>query len=157
MLKGKKIIVGISAGIAAYKICNLVRLFIKAGAEVRVIMTPAAVNFVSPLTLSVLSRNPVIINMFPDGDMSKAETVNAGTWHITNGIWADMFVLAPATANTMAKVNAGISDNFLLSSILAARCPVVVVPTMMRTCITTKQLREILNHSRMMVTEYLNL
>lgn len=130
MLKGKKIIVGISAGIAAYKINNLVRLFIKTGAEVRVIMTPSAVNFVSPLTLSVLSRNPVIINMFPEGDMSKVETVNAGTWHITNGTWADMFVLAPATANTVAKINAGISDNFLLSSILAARCPVVVVPTM---------------------------
>lgn len=130
MLEGKKIIVGISAGIAAYKICNLVRLFIKAGAEVRVIMTPSAVNFVSPLTLSVLSKNPVIINMFPEGDMSKAETVNAGTWHITNGIWADMFLLAPATANTIAKINAGISDNFLLSAVLAARCPVVVVPTM---------------------------
>ena len=130
MLKGRKIIIGISAGIAAYKICNLVRLFIKAGAEVRVIMTPSAVNFVSPLTLSILSKNPVIINMFPEGDMSKSETVNAGTWHITNGIWADMFVLAPATANTIAKINAGISDNFLLSAILAARCPVVVVPTM---------------------------
>ena len=130
MLKGRKIIIGISAGIAAYKICNLVRLFIKAGAEVRVIMTPSAVNFVSPLTLSILSKNPVIINMFPEGDMSKSETVNSGTWHITNGIWADMFVLAPATANTIAKINAGISDNFLLSAILAARCPVVVVPTM---------------------------
>lgn len=130
MLKGRKIIIGISAGIAAYKICNLVRLFIKAGAEVRVIMTPSAVNFVSPLTLSILSKNPVIINMFPEGDMSNSETVNAGTWHITNGIWADMFVLAPATANTIAKINAGISDNFLLSAILAARCPVVVVPTM---------------------------
>jgi len=130
VLKGKKIIVGISAGIAAYKICNLVRLIVKAGAEVRVIMTPSAVNLVSPLTLSVLSRNPVIINMFPEGEMSKAETVNAGTWHITNGIWADMFVLAPATANTMAKINAGISDNFLLSSILAARCAVILVPTM---------------------------
>ncbi len=130
MLKGKKIIVGISGGIAAYKICNLVRLFIKAGAEVRVIMTPSAVQFVSPLTLSVLSQNPVIINMFPEGDLSKAETVNAGTWHISNGMWADMFVLAPATANTMAKINAGISDNFLLSAILAARCPVIVIPTM---------------------------
>jgi len=130
LLKGKKIIVGISGGIAAYKVCNLVRLFIKAGAEVRVIMTPSAVQFVSPLTLSVLSQNPVVINMFPEGDLSKAETVNAGTWHISNGMWADIFVLAPATANTMAKINAGISDNFLLSSVLAARCPVVLVPTM---------------------------
>jgi phosphopantothenoylcysteine decarboxylase/phosphopantothenate--cysteine ligase len=130
LLKGKKIIVGISGGIAAYKVCSLVRLFLKAGAEVRVIMTPSAVQFVSPLTLSVLSQNPVIINMFPEGDMSKAETVNAGTWHISNGIWADIFVLAPATANTIAKINAGISDNFLLSAILAARCPVVLIPTM---------------------------
>ena len=130
MLRGKKIILGISAGIAAYKVCNLVRLYKKAGAEVRVIMTPQAVNFVSPLTLSVLSGNPVIINMFPSEDISKAETVNAGTWHISNGMWADIFVLAPATANTIAKINAGISDNFLLSAILAARCPVIVVPTM---------------------------
>lgn len=130
MLEGRKIIVGISAGIAAYKICNLVRLYKKAGAEVRVIMTPQAVHFVSPLTLSVLSGNPVIINMFPEGDLSKAETVNAGTWHISNGMWADVFVLAPATANTIAKINSGISDNFLLSAVLAARCPVIVVPTM---------------------------
>ncbi|MDD5363294.1 MAG: bifunctional phosphopantothenoylcysteine decarboxylase/phosphopantothenate--cysteine ligase CoaBC [Ignavibacteria bacterium] len=130
MLKGKKIIVGISGGIAAYKICSLVRLFVKNGAEVRVIMTPSAVNFVSPLTLSVLSQNEVVINMFPDEDWSKSETVKAGTWHISNGMWADMFVVAPATANTMAKINAGISDNFLLSAVLAARCPVVLVPTM---------------------------
>ena len=130
MLKGKKIIVGVSGGIAAYKICSLVRLFKKAGAEVRVLMTPSAVRFVSPLTLSVLSQNPVIVNMFQEGDASRAETVNSGTWHISNGMWADIFVLAPATANTIAKINAGISDNFLLSAVLAARCPVVVVPTM---------------------------
>jgi phosphopantothenoylcysteine decarboxylase / phosphopantothenate---cysteine ligase len=130
LLRGKKIIVGVSGGIAAYKICSLVRLFKKAGAEVRVLMTPAAVQFVSPLTLSVLSQNPVIINMFPEGDASKAEIVNSGTWHISNGMWADIFVLAPATANTIAKINAGISDNFLLSAVLAARCPVVIVPTM---------------------------
>lgn len=130
MLKGKKIIVGVSGGIAAYKICNLVRLFKKAGAEVRVLMTPSAVQFVSPLTLSVLSQNPVIVNMFPEDDTSRAETVNAGTWHISSGMWADIFVLAPATANTIAKINAGISDNFLLSAVLAARCPVIVVPTM---------------------------
>ena len=130
MLKGKKIIIGISAGIAAYKICNLVRLFIKNGAEVRAIMTPSAVNFVSPLTLSVLSRNPVIINMFPYTDFQKAETITSGTWHISNGMWADLFICAPATANTLAKINAGISDNFLLSALLAARCPVILCPTM---------------------------
>lgn len=130
MLKGKKIIVGISGGIAAYKICSLVRLLIKQGAEVRVIMTPSAVKFVSPLTLSVLSQNEVVVNMFGETDPSKTETVKAGTWHITNGLWADLFVLAPATANTLAKINAGISDNFLLSAVLAARCPVALVPTM---------------------------
>ncbi len=130
MLKGKKIIVGISGGIAAYKICSLVRLLIKQGAEVRVIMTPSAVKFVSPLTLSVLSQNEVVVNMFSETDPSKTETVKAGTWHITNGLWADLFVLAPATANTLAKINAGISDNFLLSAVLAARCPVALVPTM---------------------------
>ncbi len=130
MLKGKKIIVGISGGIAAYKICSLVRLLVKSGAEVKVIMTPSAVKFVSPLTLSVLSKNEVVINMFDDTDPAKAESVKAGTWHITNGLWADLFVLAPATANTIAKINAGISDNFLLSAVLAARCPVVLVPTM---------------------------
>ncbi len=130
MLKGKKIIVGISGGIAAYKICSLVRLLVKSGAEVKVIMTPSAVKFVSPLTLSVLSKNEVVVNMFDDTDPAKAESVKAGTWHITNGLWADLFVLAPATANTIAKINAGISDNFLLSAVLAARCPVVLVPTM---------------------------
>ncbi len=130
MLKGKKIIVGISGGIAAYKICSLVRLLIRQGAEVRVIMTPSAVKFVSPLTLSVLSQNEVVVNMFSETDPSKTETVKAGTWHITNGMWADLFVLAPATANTLAKINAGISDNFLLSAVLAARCPVALVPTM---------------------------
>ncbi len=130
MLKGKKIIVGISGGIAAYKICSLVRLLVKSGAEVKVIMTPSAAKFVSPLTLSVLSKNEVVINMFDDTDPAKAESVKAGTWHITNGLWADLFVLAPSTANTIAKINAGISDNFLLSAVLAARCPVVLVPTM---------------------------
>jgi phosphopantothenoylcysteine decarboxylase/phosphopantothenate--cysteine ligase len=130
MLKGKKILVGISGGIAAYKICNLVRLFIKAGAEVRVIMTPSATKFVSPLTLSVLSRNEVIINIFNESDFSKAESVNAGTWHIEYGMWADVFLIAPATANTIAKIVCGISDNFLLSAVLASRCGIIVAPTM---------------------------
>jgi phosphopantothenoylcysteine decarboxylase / phosphopantothenate---cysteine ligase len=130
MLKGKKILIGISGGIAAYKICNLVRLFIKEGAEVRIIMTPAATKFVSPLTLSVLSRNEVIINIFSEGDYSKSETVNAGTWHIDYGMWADIFIIAPATANTIAKIACGISDNFLLSAVLASRCEIIVAPTM---------------------------
>ena len=131
MLKGKKILIGITGGIAAYKICNLVRLFIKAGAEVKVIMTPAAAKFVSPLTLSVLSKNEVAINMFPENESyDNVESVSAKTWHINYGLWADIFIIAPATANTIAKIVCGISDNFLLSTVLAARCPIVVVPTM---------------------------
>ncbi|HEY5536989.1 MAG TPA: bifunctional phosphopantothenoylcysteine decarboxylase/phosphopantothenate--cysteine ligase CoaBC [Ignavibacteria bacterium] len=131
MLKGKKILLGITGGIAAYKICNLVRLFVKAGAEVKVIMTPSAAKFVSPLTLSVLSKNEVVINMFPAGDnLEQAESVIAKTWHISYGLWADIFVIAPATANTIAKIVCGISDNFLLSTVLASRCPLIVAPTM---------------------------
>lgn len=131
MLQGKKILVGITGGIAAYKICNLVRLFIKAGAEVKVIMTPAATKFVSPLTLSVLSQNEVVINMFPESfNPENTETVNAKTWHINYGMWPDIFIIAPSTANTIAKIVCGISDNFLLSTVLAARCPVVLAPTM---------------------------
>lgn len=131
MLKGKKILLGISGGIAAYKICYLVRMLIKEGAEVRIIMTPSAVNFVSPVTLSALSKNEVIINMFPaNPDLSKAEKVETKTWHVNLGLWADVFIIAPATANTIAKIACGICDNFLLSSVLAAKCPVLVAPTM---------------------------
>lgn len=131
MLKGKKILIGISGGIAAYKICNLVRLFIKQGAEVRVIMTPSATKFVSPVTLSALSKNEVIINMFPESDdYSNSEKVETKTWHVNLGLWADIFVIAPATANTIAKIVSGFSDNFLLASVLAARCVIAVAPTM---------------------------
>ncbi|MEZ4691538.1 MAG: bifunctional phosphopantothenoylcysteine decarboxylase/phosphopantothenate--cysteine ligase CoaBC [Ignavibacteria bacterium] len=131
MLKGKKILLGISGGIAAYKICYLVRMLVKEGAEVRIIMTPSAVNFVSPVTLSALSKNEVIINMFPaNPDLSKAEKVETKTWHVNLGIWADVFVIAPATANTIAKIACGICDNFLLSSVLAAKCPLLLAPTM---------------------------
>lgn len=131
MLKGKKILIGISGGIAAYKICNLVRLFIKQGAEVQVIMTPSATKFVSPVTLSALSKNEVIINMFPESDdYSSSEKVETKTWHVNLGLWADIFVIAPATANTIAKIVNGFSDNFLLASVLAARCPIAVAPTM---------------------------
>lgn len=130
-MKNKKVLIGVTGGIAAYKICNLVRLFVKAGAEVRVIMTPAATKIVSPLTLSVLSKNEVIINMFPAGDTYEtAEKVEHSTWHINLGAWADVFIIAPATANSIAKIEAGISDNFLLSTVLAARCPVILSPTM---------------------------
>ena len=130
-LKGKKILIGISGGIAAYKICSLVRLFIKAGAEVKVIMTPAAVSFVSPVTLSALSRNEVVINMLPDqSQIMMSERVDTKTWHVNYGLWADIFIIAPATCNTIAKAYGGISDNFLLSTLLACRCPVLFAPAM---------------------------
>lgn len=129
-LEGKKILLGISGGIAAYKTCELVRLFKKNGAEVRVVMTPSAVNFVSPLTLSTLSGNEVLINIFPEINPSTSEKVEVKTWHIYTGMWADVFVIAPATANTIAKIVTGITDNFLTATVLASRCPVIIVPSM---------------------------
>lgn len=131
MLKGKKILLGISGGIAAYKICYLVRMLVKQGAEVRIIMTPNAARFVSPVTLSALSKNEVIINMFPDlSDPLKIEKTETSTWHVNLGIWADVFLIAPATANTIAKIVCGISDNFLLTTVLASRCPLMIAPSM---------------------------
>jgi len=123
MLKGKKILVGITGGIAAYKIPFLVRLLIKEGASVKVIMTTEACNFVTPLTLSALSQNPVSIEPFNQVD---------GSWHshIELGSWADVFVIAPLTANTMAKMATGITDSLLLATYLAARCPVFFAPSM---------------------------
>jgi phosphopantothenoylcysteine decarboxylase / phosphopantothenate---cysteine ligase len=129
-LKGKKILLGVSGGIAAYKICELVRLFIKSEAEVRVVMTPSALNFVSPVTLSALSGNEVLVNMFPDPDHDKITTVETKTWHVYTGLWADVFLIAPATANTVAKIANGISDNVLMATVLSSRCPVIVSPTM---------------------------
>lgn len=130
-LKGKKILLGITGGIAAYKMCNFVRLLVKAGAEVKIIMTPSAAKLVSPLTLSVLSGNDVVINMYPEHtDPEKIEIVSAGTWHIKYGLWADVFIIAPATANSIAKIACGISDNFLLSTVLACRCEIYFAPTM---------------------------
>lgn len=130
-MNNKKILIGISGGIAAYKICELVRLFIKTGNEVRVMMTPSATKIVSPLTLAVLSKNDVMINIFPDTkDFSKSDVVSAGTRHIDYGMWADICVIAPATANTLAKINCGMADNFLTATVLAARCKVVLSPTM---------------------------
>lgn len=131
MLKNKKILIGISGGIAAYKICELVRLFIKAGAEVRVIMTPSAAKFVSPYTLSVLSKNEVLINLFPDTeDFSHVEKVDTKTSHVNYGLWADLFIIAPATCNTIGKIVSGISDNLLLTTVLSSRCPIMIAPSM---------------------------
>ncbi len=123
MLKGKKIVVGITAGIAAYKIPLLIRLLKKEGAEVQVVMTPFAKDFVTPLTLSVVSARPVLSDYYVKDD---------GSWHshVDIGLWADALILAPLTANTMAKMAAGIADNFLLTMVLALRCPLFFAPTM---------------------------
>jgi phosphopantothenoylcysteine decarboxylase/phosphopantothenate--cysteine ligase len=129
-LNGKKILLGICGSIAAYKACELVRLFIKNGAEVRVIMTPSALNFVSPITLSTLSQNEVVVNMFPDTTESTRQSFEQKTWHIYNGLWADIFVIAPATANTIAKIRHGIADNFLTAAVLSSRAPIAIFPAM---------------------------
>jgi len=123
MLKGKKILIGITGSIAAYKIPFLIRLLKKAGAEVQVILTPAAHDFVTPLTLSTLSGRPVLTDFFNKDD---------GSWHshIELGLWADLLIVAPLSANTMAKMATGIADNLLLTTILSARCPVLFAPAM---------------------------
>ncbi len=123
MLEGKKILIGISGSIAAYKMAAMTRLFVKAGAQVKIVMTPAARDFVTPVTLATLSKNPVQ-SQFIKGD--KGEWTN----HVELGLWADVLLMAPATANTLAKMAHGICDNLLLASYLSARCPVIVAPAM---------------------------
>jgi phosphopantothenoylcysteine decarboxylase/phosphopantothenate--cysteine ligase len=123
MLKGKKIVIGITGSIAAYKIPYLVRLLIKEGAEVRIIMTPAAVDFVTPLTLATLSQKGVIIEPFK---------ASSGEWsnHVELGYWADLMIFAPVTANTLGKMVNGIADNFVVTAYLSAKCPVFIAPAM---------------------------
>ena len=125
VLEGKKILLGITAGIAAYKTASLVRLFIKAGAQVQVIMTPASKDFITPLTLSTLSKKEVI------SSFTNEEDENA-TWnnHVELGLWADFMLIAPATANTLSKMASGTSDNVLLAIYLSAKCPVYFAPAM---------------------------
>lgn len=125
VLSGKKILLGVTAGIAAYKTAFLVRLFIKAGAQVKVMMTPAAREFVTPLTLSTLSKNEVITSFTKEED-------HANQWnnHVELGLWADLLLIAPATANTLSKMATGNSDNFLLATYLSAKCPVYFAPAM---------------------------
>ncbi|MFI8378135.1 bifunctional phosphopantothenoylcysteine decarboxylase/phosphopantothenate--cysteine ligase CoaBC [Leeuwenhoekiella sp. NPDC079379] len=125
VLSGKKVLLGVTAGIAAYKAAILVRGFIKAGAEVRVIMTPEAKDFVTPLTLSTLSKNEVY-STFVSDDNENAVWNN----HVELGLWADFFVIAPATANTLSKMTSGASDNLLLATYLSAKCPVYFAPAM---------------------------
>ncbi len=123
MIKGKHIILGITGGIAAYKSVSLLRFFVKAGAEVQVVITPAGKEFITPVTLSALSGKPVISEFF---------TANTGSWnsHVDLGLWADAMVIAPATASTIGKMANGIADNMLVTTYLSSKCPVFVAPAM---------------------------
>ena len=121
MLQDKKILLAVTGSIAAYKSILLVRLLIKAGAEVKVVMTPAAKDFVSPLTLSTLSKNPVVTDLFSEASWSN---------HVMLGRWADVMVVAPLSCNTLGKMANGLCDNMLLATYLSATCPVVVAPAM---------------------------
>ncbi len=123
MLKGKKIILGVTGSIAAYKSALLIRHLVKNGAEVKVIMTPLAKEFITPLTLATLSKNPILADFFnpENGDWNS---------HVDLGLWADAYLIAPATANTIAKMATGVADNLLLTTYLSAKCPVFVAPAM---------------------------
>ncbi len=125
VLNGKKILLGVTGGIAAYKTASLVRLFIKAGAQVQVIMTPAAKDFVTPLTLSTLSKHPVFSEFYNEEDEN-------ALWnnHVELALWADIMLVAPATANTIAKMANGNCDNLVMATYLSAKCPVYFAPAM---------------------------
>lgn len=123
MLKGKNILLGITGSIAAYKAASLVRLLVKDGANVKVLMTPLAKEFITPLTLATLSKNPILVDFFnpENGDWNS---------HVDLGIWADLYIIAPASANTIGKMANGVADNLLLTTYLSAKCPVMVAPAM---------------------------
>ena len=123
MLKGKHILLGVTGSIAAYKAAVLCRLLRGAGAEVKVVMTSTAKQFITPLTLATLSKNPILVEFFNPEN---------GEWnsHISLGEWADCYVIAPATANTIAKMATGVADNLLLTTYLSARCKTIVAPAM---------------------------
>ena len=125
VLSGKKVLLGISGGIAAYKTANLVRLLIKAGAQVQVVMSPASLHFVTPLTLATLSKNPVYSTFYNEEEGN-------GEWnnHVELGLWADFMLIAPATANTLSKMANGNCDNLLIATYLSAKCPVYFAPAM---------------------------
>ncbi len=123
MLQGKNIILGVTGSIAAYKAAPLIRGLVKEGANVKVIMTPLAKEFITPLTLATLSKNPILVDFYDPEN---------GDWnsHVDLGLWADAYLIAPATANTIGKMAAGIADNLLLTTYLSAKCPVIVAPAM---------------------------
>ncbi len=125
ILSGKKIILGVTGGIAAYKSCYIVRELIKRKAEVRVVMTPSAVEFVAPLTFSTLTNYKVQVNTFP---LSQKEGTDVSTWHVDYALWADLMVIAPATVNTIAKIAHGFADNALTTLASALRSPLLIVP-----------------------------
>lgn len=147
MLQGKKILLGVTGSIAAYKAAHLTRLLVKAGAEVQVIITTSASEFITPLTLATLSKNPVLTEYVAN--------TSTGVWnnHVELGLWADLFVIAPATANTVAKMANGQCDNLLLATYLSARCAVVYAPAMdldMYQHFTTQRNFEILNQNKVL-------
>ena len=123
MLKGKHIIIGVTGSIAAYKAANLIRLLKKEECDVKVIMTPLAKEFITPLTLATLAKNPILVDFFnpENGDWNS---------HVDLGMWADAYLIAPASANTMGKMANGIADNLLLTTYLSAKCPVIIAPAM---------------------------
>lgn len=123
MLKGKNIILGVTGSIAAYKAATLVRLLVKEGADVKVVMTALAKEFITPLTMATLAKNPVLVEFYnpENGDWNS---------HVSLGLWADLYLIAPATANTLGKMANGIADNLLLTTYFSAKCPVVVAPAM---------------------------
>jgi phosphopantothenoylcysteine decarboxylase/phosphopantothenate--cysteine ligase len=122
-LEGKNIILGVTGSIAAYKAAVLLRLLVKEGAQVQVVITPAGKEFITPVTLSALSGKPVISEFFGAND---------GTWHshVELGLWADAMIIAPATASTLGKMANGIADNMLVTTYMSAKCPVFVAPAM---------------------------
>lgn len=123
MLKGKKIVLGITGSIAAYKACYIIRGLIKAGAEVQVVITPAGKEFITPITLSALTQKPVISDFFSQRD---------GTWHshVALGLWADAMLIAPCTASTLGKMAHGVADNMLITTYLSMKAPVFIAPAM---------------------------
>ena len=122
-MKGKHIVLGITGSIAAYKACSLIRLFVKAGAEVQVVITPAGKEFITPVTLSTLTSKPVVSDFFSRRD---------GSWHshVDLGLWADAMVIAPCTASTLGKMANGIADNMLVTTYLSMKAPVFIAPAM---------------------------